>query len=166
MKKIHSLLLFLCLFTSSLYFLACKKDGNKVNITLHDKPLSTIRSYIQGNWKLSYAKGGFCGTCVYPAKNNEYMTLSTKRIVFGNDSTGVVLDTEIIWKREQGIFYDSTYLLTYYYPAGYGPFPIAYIVDGVYNDTLKLIDNAAILSIIIIQNEFKNWVLTAFHKHE
>jgi len=141
-KTIHSLLLFLCLFTALLCFSACKKAASKVNITLHDKPLSTIQSYIAGKWNLKYVRGGVVYR-TYPAKYNEYMTLSTKRSVFGNDSTGVVLDTEIIWKREQGIFYDSTYLLTYYYPAGYGPFPIAYIVDGIYDDTLKLIDNAS-----------------------
>lgn len=110
---------------------------------MHDKPLSTIQSYIHGKWKLSYAKGGYCGSCVWPAKNNEYMILSTKRIVFGNDSANVVLDTTINWKRAKGIFYDYTYLLTYYYPAGYGSFPIEYIVDRIYNDTLKLIDNAS-----------------------
>ncbi len=144
MKQIiHPLFLFLCLISSQLYFSACKKDSNKVNITLHDKPLPTIQSYIKGNWKLSYTKGGYCGTCVWPAKNNQYMILSANRIVFGNDSAGIVLDTTIKWERAKGVFYDMTFLLTYYYPAGYGSYPIAYIVDGIYNDTLKLIDNAS-----------------------
>ena len=123
-------------------FAQCKKEHTALNITLYDKPLGTIQSYIQGKWKLQYAKGGICGSCVFPARNNQYTKLSTDRIVFGNDSVGVVLDTTIYWKRDKDIFNDSTYLLTYYYPAGAGPFPIAYIVDGIYNDTLKLTDNA------------------------
>lgn len=114
-----------------------------MNITLHDKPLSTIQTYIEGKWKLNYTKGGLCGTCVWPVHNSPYTIFSANKIVFGNDSSGVILDTTIIWKKAKGIFYDSTYLLTYYYPAGYGPFSIAYIVDGIYSDTLKLIDDAS-----------------------
>lgn len=123
-------------------FAQCKKEHAALNITLYDKPLGTIQSYIQGKWKLHYAKGGICGSCIFPARNNQYIKLSSDRIVFGNDSAGIVLDTIIYWKRDKDIFNDSTYLLTYYYPAGAGPFPIAYIVNGIYNDTLKLIDNA------------------------
>lgn len=123
-------------------FAQCKKERTPLNITLYNKPLSTIKTYVEGKWELQYAKGGICGSCVSPARNNQYMQISTDRIVFGNDSAGIVLDTTIYWKRDKDIFNDSTYLLTYYYSAGAGPFPIAYIVDGIYNDTLKLIDDA------------------------
>ena len=69
------------------------------------------------------------------------MILSPNRIVSGNDSAGVVVDTTIVWKRDKSIFNDSTYLLTFSYSPGYA-FPYVYIVDRIYNDTLVLIDNA------------------------
>ncbi len=60
MKQInHSLLIFLCLSIVPLFFSACKKDDSKVNITLHDKPFSTIQSYIVGKWDLKYIHGGY-----------------------------------------------------------------------------------------------------------
>ncbi len=129
-------------------FAKCKKqntpltENTPITITLHNKPLDTIRSYIQGKWKLHYTKGGFCGTCVWTVKFNPYMIVNNNRIILGNDSAGIVLDTTIYWKRAKDIFHDSTYLLTYYYPPRAGNFPISYIVDGIYNDTLRLSDDA------------------------
>lgn len=125
-------------------FSQCKKDPAQLNITLNDKSLKTIKSHIQGRWRLQYTKGGICGSCVYPAKNNQYMDIAGDRIIVGSDSAGVIIDTTITWIQATSYYYQKpTYLLSYYFPPGYGPFPISYIVDGIYNDTLRLIDNAS-----------------------
>lgn len=144
MKKLVFTIKFCFLFFVCLCFSNCKKSNGGLNVILYNKPLSVIQEYIQGKWMLQYAKGGFCGTCISHVKNNPYMLINSNRIIFGNDSTGVVLDTTIYWIKERDIFHplDSTFLLTYYYPPGAGPFAIAYVVDGIYNDTLKLIDDA------------------------
>lgn len=137
---LFSTLLLIVLFS----FAQCKKEDVPLhvplNITLYDKPLSTIQYYITGKWKVEYAKGGFCGTCIYLPRNNQYMQVNPDRIIFGNDSTGIVVDTAVIWERTKDIFGDSTYLLTYSYPPAY-VFPITYVVDKIYNDTLVLIEN-------------------------
>lgn len=131
-----SLLLIIFLFS----FAQCKKSDTGLNIILHDKPLNTIQSYIQGKWKLQYTFGGFAAM-KYPATHNSYIILNPNNIIIGNDSAGVVVDTAIIWVRAKDIAGDSTYLLTYSYTPGYA-FPYAYIVDRIYNDTLVLSDNA------------------------
>ena len=77
----------------------------------------------------------------YPGRHNSFLILKADHIVLGNDSTGVVVNTNIIWTRAKDIFNDSTYLLGYYYTLGYA-FPYYYVVDRIYNDTLILIDNA------------------------
>ena len=43
------------------FFAQCKKEYTPsvpLTITLYNKPLSTIQSYIKGLWKLHYGKGG------------------------------------------------------------------------------------------------------------
>lgn len=132
----------LVVFAVLFCFAECRKERQALTITLHDKPLATIQSYIHGKWRLQYAKGGFCGTCVWPGRQNQYILINEQTIVFGNDSAGIIHDTTIKWIRARDVFSDSTFLLTYYYPRGAGPFPISYIVDGIYNDTLKLVENA------------------------
>lgn len=145
MKKLQ-ILSFFTLISILFCFSNCKKNVSpfirESNIELYNKPLYLIQAYIQGNWKFQYAKGGICGSCIFPSKKNEYMIINSNKIVFGDDSAGVVLDTKIYWKRDNTIFNYSTYLLTYYYPSGAGPFPVAYIVNRYHNDTLELIDNA------------------------
>src|SRR5882672_9651625 len=84
--------------TMLLCFTQCKKEHTPLNITLHDKPLGTIQSYIQGKWKLQYAYGGI-SVMKFPARHNSYMFFSPDHIIIGNDSTGIVVDTSIIWKR-------------------------------------------------------------------
>ena len=118
----------------------CNKQHRPLNITLHDKPLRVIQSYTQGTWKFQYAYGGI-SPMKYPSKDNAYMILQPNRIIIGNDSAGVIIDTVIVWKRARDIFNDSTYLLTYSYSRGYA-FPGSYIVDRILNDTLELIDDA------------------------
>ena len=122
-------------------FTQCKKDKNPLNITLYDKPLGEIQSYTQGKWKLQYEKGGFCGSCYYPSTQNSYMILAPNRIVIGNDSLGVIVDTSIVWKKEPWGT-NFTYLLSYYYSPGYA-FPYYYFINEIKNDTLVLSDYAS-----------------------
>lgn len=122
-------------------FVQCKKEHSPVNITLYDKPLSQIQAYTNGNWKLQYAYGGI-SPAKYPAKHNSYMTLDSDRVIFGDDSSGVIVDTIIYWKRYKDIFNDSTYLLSYYHTTGNYTLQHYYIVDRINNDTLVLIENA------------------------
>lgn len=107
------------LIISIFSFGQCKKEQfNESTITLYDKPLSTIQGYIKGKWKLHYAYGGI-SVAKYPAKHNEYMYLEANRIVVGNDSAGVVVDTKITWRKDIDMFNRPTYLLSYMYTPGY-----------------------------------------------
>lgn len=138
MKK---LLFFLFAAVIILFSFQCKKEhSGPVNITLWDKPLPVIQSYITGKWKLEYAIGGFMGM-KYPARNNAYMKLTPSHIIIGNDSSGIVVDTTIVWEKNTDIRNRNTWLLSYHYSPGY-IFPYHYIIEQVRNDTLIIADNA------------------------
>lgn len=130
------------LFFTTIY--ACSKSPDNIDtsitITLHDKPLTTIQSYVQGDWKLRYISGGFCGTCRSPL--DQYYRLWT----FGPDNhikqtnnNVISVDTTISWNRFRDVFGDTTYLLNFYDKTGYWN---SYIVDKIYKDTLLLFDNS------------------------
>ena len=130
MKQIF---LFLSLSTLQLFFPACKKDGSKVNITLHDKSLSTIQSNIAGKWDLKYIYGGFSPRTY--KQNNFFWTFTSdnKLIVSHNDT--IAAETSITWVREHGLFIgpnDLTYIMT----------PLNYVAVGIFNDTLVIHDNS------------------------
>jgi len=119
----------------------CKKENKPLNIVLYDKPLRTIQKAIQGKWFLQYSKGGICSSCKYPANAfHPYISFYSNKIVIGDDSAGVILDTSIEWKQYE---YKSinAYLLTYSYQNGYD-YPYIKIIDGIYNDTLIVKDYA------------------------
>jgi hypothetical protein len=122
-------------------FTHCSKDRSPLNVTLYDKPLNVIQGYTKGKWKLQYEKGGFCGSCYYPSTYNSYMILTSNRIVIGNDSLGVIVDTTVIWKKEPWGT-NFTYLLSYRYSPGYA-FPYYYFMNEIKNDTLILSDYAS-----------------------
>lgn len=111
----------------------CKKDEQSVTITLHDQPLSVIQSYIEGKWKLQYSFGGLIAS-KYIDKNNSYMILRPEHIIIGNDSKGVVVDTNIVWIRTDIGTNDTTYLLSYSLTDT--STPEYYIVNQIKNDTL------------------------------
>lgn len=139
-KSIHSIFLFFCLLTALLYCSACKKDGNKVNITLHDKPLSTIQSYKMGKWDLKYEQGGFtAGT--YPQTDFFWTFTSNNKVTESYHDT-IVVDASISWVRDKGLFIgsnDSTYIMRF---IDKEEVPWNYVVDGIFNDTLVIHDNA------------------------
>ena len=136
--------IFSIIFVVSLLWLnSCKKDAipPSLNMVLYDKPLDTIRRYVQGKWVLKRVAGGFAYNPNWPIKNNPYLIIDDKdRIVIGND-LGVNVDTTIVWRRDRDIFNDSTYLLSYR-AQKYSAFPIYYIVDRIENNQIILIDNA------------------------
>lgn len=131
MKKIIFGILFI-----SLAAINCKKNNNGLNIILHDKSLSVIQKYIQGDWKLQYEKGGFCGNCnFYPTDItfNLYMALTPERIKLRN-AYFQTLDTTITWPFVN-IFGDSSYALNFRDSSG---IPYTFAPNGIYNYTLVL----------------------------
>lgn len=112
---------------------SCEKNSDTINIQLRDKPLSEIREAIQGKWQFHYAYGGFTGHYRYNYINS-FITFHHDHVTFRNGNTDEFTDTITYWKRIKDIFGDSTYLMTI---NGQG-----WIVDGIYSDTLVLIDNA------------------------
>ena len=134
MKNLTTIL-FLC-FIIEITVPGCKKEKyTPTNIVLYDKPLETIQLYIQGKWKLQYAYGGL-STHKYIDRYNSYMILSSDHIIIGNDSTGIVVDTNITWVRAEIGYTDSTYLLSYSWK-GY-LWPEHYVVDQIKCDTLMI----------------------------
>lgn len=121
-------------------FTQCNKEKPSINITLFNKPLATIQSYIQGKWKLEYGKGGICGSCVQYFSNS-YYTFSPGHILIATNSV-VYTDTTITWIRDLGVYTggDSTFIMNFYDKRLY---PYDYVIDGIFNDSLQLHDNGS-----------------------
>ncbi|RYE26634.1 MAG: hypothetical protein EOP45_03610 [Sphingobacteriaceae bacterium] len=122
----------------------CKKELNKVplNVTLYNKPLSVIQSNIQGNWKLQYIKGGFIANYIkYFQDENILWQFPSGTRVLQNYNGNIYTDTTISWVRDLGVNTgrDSTFILKFYDKRGY---PYNYVVDGIFNDSLVIHDNA------------------------
>ncbi len=64
MKKATLLFISFSLLITSICLVQCEKNSTPVNITLNDKPVSVIRAYIMGKWRVHYTFGGLCGTCI------------------------------------------------------------------------------------------------------
>lgn len=129
----------LLLITTIVFFMAgCKKNDTPINIKLKNKPLPVIKEAIQGKWQLHYAYGGWTG---HYRKNftNSFITFGENDTIFWMDSTWRRVDTVIQWKRIQDFVdhSDSTFLMSFYDTYGY---PYSWIVDGIYRDTLLLVD--------------------------
>jgi hypothetical protein len=104
---------------------------------LYDQPLNVIQSYIKGKWRLQYIYGGLLAK-KHIDSYNSYLILSSDHITRGNDSTGVIVDTTIVWVRAKVWGNDSTYLLSYSW-RGYN-WPEYYIIDQIKDDTLIIKD--------------------------
>lgn len=118
----------------------CKKDGSKVNITLHDKQLSTIQSYIIGKWDLKYEQGGF--TALTFPQTNFFWTFTSANKVTKSYHDTIVADASITRVRDHGLFLgtnDLTYIMRF---LDKEEVPWNYVVDGIFNDTLVIHDNA------------------------
>lgn len=142
MKKIiHSLFLLFCLLTALLYFSACKKDRSKVNITLYNKPLSTIKSYIVGKWDLKYEQGGI-SSLTFP-QTNFFSTFTSDNRVTESYHDTIIVDASISWVRDIGSnigLNNLTYVMRF---RDKEEVPWNYVVDGIFNDTLVIHDNGS-----------------------
>lgn len=121
-------------------FAQCKKEHTPISITLYDKPLSTIQSYIQGNWKLQYEKGGICSRCTNYFNNvNYFWQFNSGNKIKQTYNDTVFTDTRITWIKDVGVYVngDSTFIMNFYDKRGY---PSNYVVDDIFNDTLILHD--------------------------
>ncbi len=133
---------FLILSISILFcFAQCKKERNDSTIILYNKPLTTIQSYIQGNWKLHYGKGGICGSCIQYYDSSFWKFTNNNEIKISYKGT-IITDTIITWRRDLGTYTngDSTFVMNFYDKQGY---PSNFVVDRIFNDTLILHDNSS-----------------------
>lgn len=114
----------------------CKKNSEQLNISLHDKPLSVIQSYVQGNWKLQYEKGGFCATCTNYI-NNFYWNFTKDNKIQQTYNNTLITDTIINWEWSKPANVDSTYIINFSDKRG---IPYFYVAYEIKNDTLVLMD--------------------------
>lgn len=119
--------------------LHCTKNKAGTNTILYDKPLSEIQSFINGKWDLRYEHGGIATMTIQ--LTNVSWEFSNGIRVTENYHGQIIADTVISWARATGLFIngDSTYLMQF--PDEQGV-PWVYVIDGIYNDTLVLHDNA------------------------
>jgi hypothetical protein len=133
----------LILLVSLFCFSQCGKEKDPSNITLYNKSLSTIQRTIYGRWKLEYVKGGFIASYIRWFSNVSYVWQfnSGNRVKQIYNDT-VLTDTSVVWKRDLGVYTgsDSTFIMMFYDKRGY---PYNYVVDGIFNDSLQLHDNAS-----------------------
>ena len=128
------LLLILCIAS-------CKKDKASshigFSIKLSDKPLDTIKKYIQGKWKFEYSFGGIANTNYYPPNGYIGYSLFTANNRVYATSNGIVdADATIKWIRVRGVTQgdeDSTYTMSYYNKQN---LPWGFVIVGISNDTL------------------------------
>jgi len=123
----------------------CKKDDITPipsNIVLYDKSLKTIQKCIQGKWKLAYAKGGICGTCIYYCDSCFVEFTSNNKVLIPDKNGTYLTDTTIEWIRDIGTYTNNeyTYLMKFYDKYGY---PNVYVVERISNDTLIYHDNSS-----------------------
>src|ERR1700730_15894379 len=123
----------------ALLLMYCKKSSEHLNITLHDKPVSVIQSYMQGKWELRYMKGGFATQTIQ--QTDFFWEFGSDYRITEKYHGTIIVDTTITWVRDLGLFIgtDSTYLMNFFDKRGV---PWVYTVDGIYNATLLLHDNA------------------------
>lgn len=135
MKKI----ILICI-TFLFCFTQCKKENIKINITLYNKPLTTIQSYIKGKWKCNYGKGGIDASNIQ-YYDNYYWTFSDDNKIIQSYNGIITSDTTITWIKSLGIYTsgDSTFIMSFY-DKQYVPWN--YVVKGIFNDTLIIYDNA------------------------
>ena len=141
MKRILKCWLYIFLV---LQLFSCKRESiisePKINITLWNKPLSTIRNNIQGDWNFIKYTGGFADVVQYVNNGELYISGDTVRWWMENHT--LEADTIITWIRaKSGYFSDSTYLM--YFPSIVGNgYMTRWTVNEIKNDTLITQDDA------------------------
>ena len=143
MKRRTQASIFFCLIIILCCGVQCKKDNNNgpLTITLYDKPLSTIQSYIQGNWKLHYGKGGIVSTMIQ-YYNNTFWNFTSGNKIKASYNGVITTDTTIRWYQDVGTYTNgaTTFILSFSDKQGV---PWNYVVEQIYNDTLILHDNSS-----------------------
>lgn len=139
MKQLLSIFKF-CFVLIICFCFACKKNVARLNIVLYDKPLPTIRQYIQGKWQLIYGKGGISATNIQ-YYHNIWWEFNDDRIKILGDGL-IYVDTTVQWNYDLGTYTngDSTFLMKFY---NNQYVPSVYVTDRIYNDTLILHDNSS-----------------------
>lgn len=119
----------------------CKKERTPLNITLYNKALPVIQSYIQGKWKCVYGKGGIASNTIQYYDDYYWIFTSDNKIVqsHGGDT---VTDTTIKWVWDRGTYTNgnSTFTMKFYDKQNV---PWVYVVDRIVDDTLILHDNSS-----------------------
>ena len=120
-------------------FTQCKNDNEELlhNVVLYNQPLSTIKKYINGKWKLEYIYGGFSSHKEIET-HHSYMIINSDHITMGDDSRGIVVDTTIVWERTDIGTKDYTYLMSFSWSGSL--WPDYQIIDQIKNDTLIVRD--------------------------
>jgi len=147
MKKYPIFHIALCIAFLVIALPQCKKQTippTRLNITLYDKPLDTIKSYISGKWKLEYTYGGFIANLRTDFHDKDYIWqidsgVNIKQTYLGN----LVTDTSIEWFLNDprgGIGQEVYYVMKFYDKRQY---PYVYIVWKMVDDSLLLKDYAA-----------------------
>lgn len=135
-----------CLIKSPLLLLlllSCNKEKIKspINIMLKDKPLSEIKSAIQGNWQLHYSYGGITGN-IRQNFVNSFIEFKATDSIYWNDNNNSIVADKIQWNRRRDMIGDSTYIMSFCEMRGTICYPYSWGVQGIRNDTLILYDNA------------------------
>ena len=116
----------------------CKKHDAPFNITLKDKPLIIIKAAIQGRWQMHYAYGGLSGHTRIDY-TSRFIKFTDNHILFCDNAKSLA-DTLFYWKRVIDIFSQlrgSIFTMTFSDKRDY---PYSWVVDGIYQDTLLLVD--------------------------
>lgn len=119
-------------------FLRCDEEEQTLNIVLYDKPIDTIKHYIQGNWKLHYGKGGIIANMVQYFENTywEFHFDDQDRIKQTYNSN-IVADTTIQWYSETDGYTGLTHIMKFFDKS---EVPWNYVVVEIRNDTLIIKD--------------------------
>lgn len=72
---------------------------------LYAQPLPVIQKCMEGNWKLLYSTGGIMGETIVD-KHDSYMQITSERIIIGNKTNGVIIDSPITWEIVESFIRD------------------------------------------------------------
>jgi hypothetical protein len=107
---------------------------NPLTMTLYNKPLDTIKKYIQGKWRIVIVRGGIAeiNLCV----NNFYSEfLKDDKFISNAYLSSPGTDTfRVKWVKES-YYQDSTYVMTLY-DESWNSVGTSYFIDQIYYDTL------------------------------
>ena len=101
MKKYPVFYIALCIAFLVITLPQCKKHAippTRLNITLYDKPLDTIKSYISGKWKLEYTYGGYIANLRTDLHDKDHIWQIDSGVNIKQRHLGdLITDTSIEW---------------------------------------------------------------------